>query len=467
MRLFTAVAGAASRASGVWRQSFEWLEAEAPKFSLSGSQVRVLRSPSEFYETLLERSRNAHRRVTLASLYLGTGPLAARLAETLNARMQEAPSLRLRVLLDFTRASRGELNSRTLLLPLRAKGGQVALYHTPELRGLVRMLLPQRWNEVVGLQHMKIYLFDDSVIVSGANLSDDYFTNRQDRYVLIDDCPSLSNFLDGLVSTVSDFSFQLTQDNQTVLAPNWKFHPFNSPRSKFVDAAGQHVSTFYQQWLRQSAADTTQLDTVIYPLIEMRQLGVGNDCRVTKRLIASAPANACVTLSTGYFNLTDEYSKCVIDSGADFDILMAHPSANGFLGARGAAGGIPHAYTLLAHRFRLKLAALGQQLRVRLREYQRQDWTYHAKGLWYQHQPDIKPEMTLIGSPNFGERSTVRDLELQLILATTNEGLKSQLTEEVQDLKMSTTVFPENLDVAQRSTPLWVRMVVFLCKKFF
>jgi CDP-diacylglycerol---glycerol-3-phosphate 3-phosphatidyltransferase len=84
----------------------------------------------------------------------------------------------------------------------------------------------QRWNEVVGLQHMKIYLFDDSVIVSGANLSDDYFTNRQDRYVLINDCPALSDFLDGLVSTVSDFSLQMTDTNDAVLAPNWTLHPF-------------------------------------------------------------------------------------------------------------------------------------------------------------------------------------------------------------------------------------------------
>lgn len=134
---------AACKASAGWRRSFEWLDAEAPRFALSGTQVRVLRSPTEFYETLLERSRTARRRVTLASLYLGTGPLATQLAGVLDARLKETPGLRMRVLLDFTRASRGQLNSRTLLLPLRANGGRVALYHSPELRGLVRRLLPQ------------------------------------------------------------------------------------------------------------------------------------------------------------------------------------------------------------------------------------------------------------------------------------------------------------------------------------
>lgn len=126
-----------------------------------------------------------------------------------------------------------------------------------------------------------------------------------------------------------------------------------------MSAAGSHVSQYYQRWMSRPSGTG---DTIIYPMIEMRQLGVGNDSANTQRLIASAPAGASVTLSTGYFNLTDEYSRCVAASEADYDVLMAHPSANGFLGAKGAAGGIPHAYTLLAHRFRLKLAQLGHQV---------------------------------------------------------------------------------------------------------
>ncbi|KAI9576186.1 hypothetical protein GQX74_014246 [Glossina fuscipes] len=53
--------------------------------------------------------------------------------------------------------------------------------------------IPPRWNELLGLQHMKIYLFDDAILISGAILSNDYFTNRQDRYILIED-KALANF---------------------------------------------------------------------------------------------------------------------------------------------------------------------------------------------------------------------------------------------------------------------------------
>jgi hypothetical protein len=44
---------------------------------------------------------------------------------------------------------------------------QVSLYHTPALRGILRSLMPQRYNEVIGLQHMKVYLFDNSLLISG------------------------------------------------------------------------------------------------------------------------------------------------------------------------------------------------------------------------------------------------------------------------------------------------------------
>ncbi len=90
--------------------------------------------------------------------------------DTLYAAQQANPDLELRVLLDFTRGSRGEKNSRTMLLPLLRDFGdrtEVSLYHTPDLRGMWKRLVPERFNETVGLQHMKVYLFDDNLIMSG------------------------------------------------------------------------------------------------------------------------------------------------------------------------------------------------------------------------------------------------------------------------------------------------------------
>ena len=44
---------------------------------------------------------------------------------------------------------------------------------------MLRRVLPPRVSEVVGVCHLKAYIFDNDVLISGANLSNDYFTIRQ------------------------------------------------------------------------------------------------------------------------------------------------------------------------------------------------------------------------------------------------------------------------------------------------
>lgn len=77
------------------------------------------------------------------------------------------PELKTTILLDHLRGFRGSSNSYTIVKDLIDKRFGVYFYHTPNLRGLLRRVAPSRFNEVMGLQHMKIYLFDNSFIISG------------------------------------------------------------------------------------------------------------------------------------------------------------------------------------------------------------------------------------------------------------------------------------------------------------
>jgi len=49
-------------------------------------------------------------------------------------------------------------------------------------------------GEVMGVHHQKIYIFDDKVVLGGANLSKNYFLNRKDRYICINSA-ELSDYL--------------------------------------------------------------------------------------------------------------------------------------------------------------------------------------------------------------------------------------------------------------------------------
>ncbi|KAK3912093.1 CDP-diacylglycerol--glycerol-3-phosphate 3-phosphatidyltransferase, mitochondrial, partial [Frankliniella fusca] len=451
---------------------YSWLHMVAPAFPVAADKIRILSEPYEFYETLVDKCSKAQNRITISSLYLGTGDLEKALVETIRKRLVELKGkLKVTLLFDHCRGSRGTLNSRSMVAPLlqeQPSSVQVSLYHTAALRGFLRSILPQRFNEVVGLQHMKLYIFDDSLVISGANLSNDYFTNRQDRYIIIEDCPDLVDFYSNLVQKVCEFSLQLLPNGSTTLHPSWSeaCHPYKGDMKMFIDEAQKRVLNIFPASISQSESGSAKTtDTWIFPLIQMGQLKIHQDSEVTLGLLERSPYGSHVFLATGYFNLPQMYMDSILKrSQAVFTLLTAHPSTNGFFNASGIAGGIPALYTQLAKEFWNKACKLQQQDRVEIKEYVRPGWTYHGKGLWLILPGQKLPSLTLIGSPNFGSRSIERDLETQIAIVTSNPSLQKRLQDEKDRLYERGIVATKSTFTKEdRLVPFWV----FCFSRFF
>lgn len=190
---------------------------------------------------------------------------------------------------------------------------------------------------------MKLYIFDDTLVISGANLSNDYFTNRQDRYYVIRD-KNLTDFYCGLVKKVQSFSLQLDRYDNVKLHHGWNHLPYKGSKLGFVEEARSLIRNFLldvkdnQNIEKQEGYGTEQFmqvliiiknlfsDTWIFPLIQMGQLRIEQDAFVTDRLLAEAPKNSRLFIATGYFNLTNRYMETIIyESKADCRLLMAHP----------------------------------------------------------------------------------------------------------------------------------------------
>lgn len=125
-----------------------WLSSAAPCFPVNFKNITILTEPQQFYSAILRGCNDAKNRITLVSLYLGNGNLEEKLVENiLKNENFLSGSLKVNVLLDFTRGSRFKNNSRTLLKPLLEKNEdscEVSLYHTPALRGLAKKIVPNR-----------------------------------------------------------------------------------------------------------------------------------------------------------------------------------------------------------------------------------------------------------------------------------------------------------------------------------
>jgi CDP-diacylglycerol--glycerol-3-phosphate 3-phosphatidyltransferase len=446
---------------------FGWLSTVAPCFPVNSNNISILSEPQQFYNVIKEGCAGAKRRIFLVSLYLGTGDLEKNLVKTLlNNEYFKRGELTVNVLIDYMRGSRFEYNSRNVLQPLlRASSNncQVSLYHTPVLRGVMKKITPNRWNELCGLQHMKLYVFDDTLVISGANLSNDYFTNRQDRYFVIKD-KRLCDFYCGLARRVQKFSLKMDENNNVGLCEDWEQLPYEGSKNGFIERAGDIVEDYLLETKDERNIHKEEgFDTWIYPLVQMGQLGIHQDSQATDRILAEAPKNSTLCVATGYFNLTNQYMSTLINqTEASCKILMAHPEANGFLGAKGPAGGIPFAYSLIARKFQKEFEKSRQGSRISLMEYLRDAWTYHGKGLWYYPSNGDHPCLTLIGSPNFGERSVKRDLETQLAIVSENPEFRKRLHEECKKLYG----FGKPAET-ERGVPKWVYAFVFLFRNYF
>lgn len=83
-----------------------------------------------------------------------------------------------------TRLSKSQTSAYTKLEELylntsRKDNLRFAFYVNPDTNNTVRQYGQSGGlREIFGVHHMKLHVFDDNVLITGANLSDDYFTNR-------------------------------------------------------------------------------------------------------------------------------------------------------------------------------------------------------------------------------------------------------------------------------------------------
>lgn len=63
------------------------------------------------------------------------------------------------------------------------------------------------------------------VLHFSANLSQSYFTDRQDRYLQFCQCSDMANYFCDIIQTVSEFSFHLQCNNETSYPVNTP-HPY-------------------------------------------------------------------------------------------------------------------------------------------------------------------------------------------------------------------------------------------------
>eukprot|EP00301_Raphidiophrys_heterophryoidea_P000862 c10432_g1_i1.p1 GENE.c10432_g1_i1~~c10432_g1_i1.p1 ORF type:complete len:487 (+),score=86.98 c10432_g1_i1:29-1489(+) len=467
----------------------------APGFAVDSDNIDFLQNGSEYYDALLGNIRTATQRIVLTSLYLGSSERERTLVSEIENAMVRSPGLRVTVLLDCMRGCRPsspsgdssvDLLRQLVESPHAAQRVDICLFQSHLLTPTLMKFLPTRFLEVPGVMHMKIAIFDNTVILSGANLSKDYFEDRQDRYTHFRNTSSLCNYFNDIVSTFCKYSFKLVP--KATLAQQQKQSKQPPPRlaaygmlqapspspltnpSQFKDSLFRELTVLSspKRW-----SDTpTQTHTWVFPSIQAGSLNINQDEALTCTTLRWAGRhNGAVDLATAYFNISSAYMPLVLGSHAVFRLLTSSPRANGFYGARGIAAAVTPLYTRLQAQFVRRVETSKQSHeRVRLFEWERGSSVFHAKGIWLSS-PQMESSSafaTVVGSSNYGGRSINKDIEAQVTIITTHTGLKSKMTQEKQRLfsnatELTTAKIPTS-DAHKLSLPMHV--LTFLMQPF-
>ncbi|OMP89079.1 CDP-diacylglycerol--glycerol-3-phosphate 3-phosphatidyltransferase [Diplodia seriata] len=470
----------------------------SPRFEVQPTQIEILSTPSEFYDVLKAKISTAKRRVYLSTLYIGK--TEHELISVIRDALHRNPELKVSFLTDALRGTREtpDPSCASLLAPLVADFGadrvEIRMFHTPNLFGLRKKLLPRRINEGWGLQHMKLYGADDELIMSGANLSNDYFTNRQDRYHVFSSA-EITDYFFRIHSAIGSLSYLISPSSSSPGGYTMTWPTSNAGPSPLEDrnAFKKAASDLLTPLIRPAATPlpSSPTSTLIYPLLQFTSvLPPSNDTStelpamtsLLTHLTQAAHAGSTWTFTAGYFNMTPWMRTLLLSTDPTAGtVVAASPQANGFYGSAGVSGMLPAAYTLLARRFLQAVGAAGLDGRIRLLEWRRgtvgepEGWTYHAKGFWVtlpgesatgsnkqqQQQVDAAassssstpstpttptpsepataeespgggggPSIAIIGSSNYTKRSYELDLEAGALIVTRDADLRRRLGAE-------------------------------------
>lgn len=374
--------------------------AALPGFALSPEAIEVLPDAAAYRTCLLQRIREATRRIVIVALYLQEDEAGQEVLDALYQAKAARPDLQVVVVVDWFRARRG-------LLGGGRQPGNAAWYQAQrQLRGLDVVIhgVPVQTRELFGVLHLKGSIIDDCVLYTGASLNNVYLHRferyRLDRYHLFHS-QALADAMVGLVQ-------QLLQHTATprldLPAP---------PSSRRLRGDIRRLRARLRRMAYAAPAPVTGEGLRVVPL-----LGVGRGNPLNRAVCALlAAARTRIVISTPYFNPPRVVMREIdqaLERGVQLELIVGDRTANDFYIAPGepfsASGALPYLYedNLRAFVQRRQAAIASGQLQVRI--WNDPGHTFHAKGVW------VDQRYCLLTGNNLNPRGFNLDLENGLLI---------------------------------------------------
>lgn len=399
------------------------------KLPISEQDVSCLFSTKEYKSELLSQINKAQKRIYMAALYLEADEAGEEVLNALYAAKQRHPNITICVCIDFHRAQRGLIGAE------KSDETNTTWYQKiAQLKGQgVRIIgLPVKRKEVFGVQHLKGFIFDDTVFYSGASINNIYLHQeeryRYDRYWLINDT--------ALADSMSDYLQQYIIDSDATVDLNAQSVP------AFNELKASHKQMLKN--IKSSRYDFTPGNTDGLAVTPLVGIGTkGNKINRVIRCIFQAAENE-VVIFTPYFNLPNPLARDLaklLKRKVKVTMVVGDKTANDFYIPEDKpfrkVAALPYLYEMNLRKFARKHQTAILQGHLKLHLWKHDMNSFHLKGIY------ADEKFALLTGHNLNPRAWRLDLENALFFDDPEKSLAEPMHKELQQILKHTRLIED------------------------
>ena len=426
-----------------------------PCLALQAEQVEFIYSPMVFKNEIIQLIRQAKTRIFVTALYWQNDEAGQEILDEIYRAKQDKPELEVKILIDWHRAQRNLLGAEKSATNADWYCEQRQKYQLADDPNLF-FGVPINTREVFGVLHIKGFVFDDTVLYSGASINNVYLQQnekyRYDRYQKITH-PQLA---DSMVAFIRDFLL-----NSDVVLP---LDSVNRPKTKEIRQNIRHFRknlALNGQYKLSSAVDFGN-ELTVTPLF-----GLGGASNVLNCTIEDLfqLVDEKLTICTPYFNFPrtlQQKIRHLLRKGKKIEIIVGDKVANDFYippeQPFKMAGALPYLYESNLRHFCEKFESQIESGQLVVRLWRDGDNTYHLKGVW------VDDRYILLTGNNLNPRAWRLDAENGLLIYDPQQQLLSQVEKEQSQIRQHTHIVKHYTELEELNQ--YPELVQKLLKKF-
>ena len=394
---------------------------QLPTIPVNASSYTILETPHRCLTRILELIASAKERILITALYLQDDDIGQKILKALYEAKEKNPKLYVRVYVDFHRAQRGLIGKSPSL-------GNSELYYKmaansenpPAIYGV-----PVKRREIFGVMHLKGFIFDDTVLYTGASINNVYMEYagkyRLDRYHEIHS-KELANEMCAYVTNAFHQNFAVQDFSQG------KVKPAKEIRDEIKEL--RRLLTKVQYSVKNEKIRDYQVG--LTPLVG---LGKKNNLLNRSILWLLGAAREKLFICTPYFNppkLIYQAIENALNRGISITLVVGDKKANDFFIRPGEnfspVGAVPYIYEQNLRSFIQKNQAYIDKGSLKVQLWEDGENTYHVKGMF------VDNNLALITGNNLNPRAWSLDLENGIIIQDPYHQLMEKFSHEQQFL---------------------------------